>query len=247
MLKRLLVGTVFAPSSNNKKWLELQMQFLKETTHDFDHAIVCNSVNPDMFKESIIVDVSNDMSHDRGLNKLIDYANANGYQRCLLLDSDCWPFKATWESDLVDVMDNHVIASAMRIENLDKFLHPCVVYLKREAMNSLRFSRKSGINLKGDKFEDVQGNATWFYPLVRTNAVNIHPLFCGIYWNAFYHHGAGTRQNITFRSGGYYRRIMPMVDHLASVGFDKLTENPKKFIDTLSRGHLELFTRKMFI
>lgn len=247
MSKRLFVGTVFAPSTNNEKWLELQLKFLNDTTNNYDYAVVCNSVSPEPYKDFIVVDASDDMKHDRGLNKLITYAQEKGYEKCLLLDSDCFPFKPNWETELKEVMKQHTVASVMRTDNLDKFQHPCACYLRRAAMSEVRFSRKSGVNLKGDQFEDVQGNATYFYPLLRTNAVNIHPVFCAIYWNAFYHHGAGTRQSTTFRGGAYYRKCMPMLNEFANIGFNKLMEDPKKFIETLSRGHFELFSNKMFI
>ena len=36
-----------------------------------------------------------------------------------------------------------------------------------------------------------------YYPIVRSNKVNLHPLYFGIYENLIYHHWAGSRRMIT--------------------------------------------------
>ena len=36
-----------------------------------------------------------------------------------------------------------------------------------------------------------------YYPIVRSNKINLHPLYFGIYENLIYHHWAGSRRMIT--------------------------------------------------
>lgn len=46
----------------------------------------------------------------------------------------------------------------------------------------------------GNLFEKLEKRGCKWYPLVRTNTVNLHPLWFAIYGNIVYHHGAGFRK-----------------------------------------------------
>ena len=42
----------------------------------------------------------------------------------------------------------------------------------------------------------TENNINW-YPMLRSNKVDLHPVFFAVYDNIIYHHGAGFRENVT--------------------------------------------------
>ena len=43
----------------------------------------------------------------------------------------------------------------------------------------------------------LQSEATPWHSLLRSNVVNLHPVFFGIYGDLVYHHGAGSRKSLS--------------------------------------------------
>lgn len=56
----------------------------------------------------------------------------------------------------------------------------------------------------GNLLEKVQGKWEW-YPLLRSNKVELHPLWFGIYGDIVYHHGAGFRKPTSRIDGARHR------------------------------------------
>ena len=52
-------------------------------------------------------------------------------------------------------------------------------------------------NWWGGVIEWMKKNNYDYYPIVRSNKINLHPLYFGIYENLIYHHWAGSRRMIT--------------------------------------------------
>jgi hypothetical protein len=245
MPDKLLVGSVFAPSDRNHKWIELQLRFLRETLDDFVHVVVCNDVDPSLFKESTVIYYGAGKSHSTGLNKIIDYAREHHYSHCLLLDSDCFPFKLGWLEEIKATMSELDVAAIIRVENLDMFAHPSAFYMNDKALSYIKFEIKQGKSIIGNQFHDVQANTKKFLPLMRTNTINIHPIYCGVYGGIFYHHGAGSRSDKNFRANMYYRQLNSAQSEI--MGYNRLIDNPKEFIEFLSSGHLRFFKNKVFL
>lgn len=223
--KPLLIMSVFG--SESEKWLDIQIDALKLTTENYEHAIYVNnpsdewvslvqqSLNkPNDFRGCTVVGLSNTsldgkMQHYCGLSKLLSYAHArrNDYRAWLVLDCDCFPIASNWESIL-----NGRNSSIVRVENLDTFYHPSAVYC---VDNSLNFIIGKYKNILGDEFDELMAVGS-FFPLLRTNRLNLHPLKYGIYYDIFYHHCAGSRRFET-RSDSYYRTI----DHETMERYDE--------------------------
>lgn len=175
---------------------------------------------------------SGQQAHIEGLNALIDYfKGTKDFEYFLLLDSDCFPI-CSWTDKLINIIGKYGynVAAPVRYENLDTFAHPCAFFFNRSALKSLRF----GMNFFDgylEKYREVSSNITEFFPLIRTNKLNYHPVLFGIYWNIFYHHGAGSR-DLRFRSTDIkYHHQTCKVEAMEENVFRQLELNAKNIID----------------
>lgn len=202
--KKLLVMSVYGAESY--KWYSIQREFLLKNTHNFEHAIYFNNI---VFEHDDVVvgrsqtDEDGYVQHYKGLCKLLEYAMKGDYRAWLILDCDCFPIHNDWENKL-----NKRNSAIVRTENFDTFIHPSCVYC---VDRSIKFQISQVVNLLGDSFHELIGVGTKYFPLLRTNRINHHPVAFGVYYDIFYHHGAGSRI-AEFRSDGYYNRSMIEVD-----------------------------------
>jgi hypothetical protein len=204
--KPLLVMSVFG-GSDSQKWFNIQREALDDTTENFEHAIYLNNIQEEFQHCTIVGSTASSKDgktqHFEGLLKLLEYARSGDYRAWLVLDCDCFPITRDWESKL-----SGRNASIIRVENLDVFPHPSAVYcVDRE----LDFKISKHRNLAGDEFDELAAVGS-FFPLMRTNRVNLHPLRYGIYYDLFYHHCAGTRIFET-RSDNYYSGLRYASEH----------------------------------
>lgn len=223
--KPMLVLSVFA---NDLKWYQLQKDFLDVTTVNYVHAICLNniSVHP---KDALVIDsrktkAEPGVQHLTSLCLLVEYARKNkmSYRSILILDSDCFPIDKTWEEKLLKSIYKKHIACIIRPENFDLFPHPAAVFTTDS--EKLVFGSRKTTNLLGQKVEDNTCLVDDFFPLMRTNTYNQHPVAGGIYYDTFYHHGAGSRE-FYMRGNHYYGRN--------NCHLEDFYKNPNDFIQKL--------------
>ncbi len=242
---KLLVGSVFGPSDRNRHWYRLQLDFIKKYTADFDHMVYLDRTDPGLFNNSKIVGVSSSiydapmsgsLAHSQGLNALLEYARTERHSYLLLIDSDSFPVVPNWLDLLLGSMGRHEVAAVVRAENLDTFAHPCVHLIKRSGLDKLIFGCFPHKNLLGTVVEDCRSNVLDFFPLIRTNVINLHPILFGLYGNCFYHHGAGSRKCL-FRAFecGYFK--YGNEEFWEANAFEMLKEDPLRFINILFGRH----------
>jgi len=216
------------------RWLKIQNEFLKSTIDNFVHAICLVNTNPVVPDDVIVIAhhsyaKNGGVQHIAGLRSLSNYAKKhhNQYRSFLVLDSDCFPI-SKWENPLINRMANYSkkIACIIRPENLDTFPHPAAVYTDDSTL--LNFDFAETVNLLGEKTFDNRCSSATFFPMIRTNRTNLHPISYGIYYNMFYHHGAGSRKS-AFRSDGYYKIKCHNHD-------DEFFKDPRYFIDKLCKS-----------
>ncbi len=237
----LCVASVFCNCPHKRFWFKKQYEFLKETTKNFDYVIVSHNCPPRIFDGSThILKGSDDGDHQSGLKKIKNFFESQPYKYCLILDSDSFPINPGW----FEKLQQHDIASVIRFENLDNFAHPSVIWLKKSSVNKIQFEFRDVNNLVNYKFKElVVEIKSKFFPLLRTNAWNPHPILCAIYYDCFYHHGAGSRRP-WFRAinkANYYDRYQNP-NNL----FKTFSENTKQFIHDLRFGDLRLITKNTF-
>lgn len=246
----LLVGSVFLDHPRSGTWFRLQQKYLRRTVQDFKHVVYLNGTETSIYEASL-VGTNKDRragseEHVYGLNALLEYFKGQDFDYYLLLDSDCFPFRKGWQASLIQSMaaGGFEIAAPVRFENLDTFAHPSAFFFSRKALEGLKFSVGRGTNLLGKSFDDSLSNADKFFPLLRTNKLNHHPILCGVYWNTFYHHGAGSR-SLAFRSVdmGYYNGMSEDAMRRTEQGlYEQLNNHTDWFLENISGLSLKAIT-----
>jgi superfamily I DNA and RNA helicase len=222
------------------------MQFLKETTADFDHfVIITQDTDYNIFESRILkvlpkgyynkLNVHGQQgeftAHLEGCNEFLQYYyNHPEYDHLLILDSDCWPIREGWQELLVEKMEHYQYAAPIQMENFDMYPHPSAFFL-RDRNCGISFTPDKWVtNMIGQRFIDVGTSIDlqWCYPLVRSNACNPHPIFAGIYSDMFYHHG-GSNRATTKGYFDHYVRTTITEENL----YSQLKNNARGFVNSL--------------
>jgi len=246
----LLVASVYSPSQHNAQWLALQQAWLAMTLGDqpYRFGIVLNGVD-DLAVSGpveVVARLSGNQGHAAGLAHALSWFRASSSGWALLLDSDAFPIKPGWLAGLKQQMGRfrRRIAAPVRFENLDRFPHPSAMLVERSVIDEPWFSLQDGIeatNLLDDVIRDVAASMVDRHgdvlPLLRSNALNLHPIAAAIYGDCFYHHGAGSRA-FRFRSSDRYSYFegwpIPVQDPAELQR--RLFHDPAAFIELLRRG-----------
>jgi hypothetical protein len=193
---------------NTDRWVAVQAAFLRRYVRtDFRVYAWLNDI-PNAPVDSFYYTCAEPVGpHAVKLNILADIISASTNRRddlLIFLDGDAFPV-AEIEPLLSRHLPAHKLMAVQRLENNgDIQPHPCFCATTVGFWQELRGDWKEGYKWKdhgGREVTDVGGNllkqladkGTDWMPLVRSNTVNLHPLFFGIYGGAIYHHGAGFR------------------------------------------------------
>lgn len=190
------------------KFMKPQKEYLEKYTPE-DFKVYCGISNLAPTVEHYkFLDFSNDtVQHGERLDRLASVIcdEAQDDDCLVFIDSDAFPI-VKWVDFLKSSLQDHPIAAIVRLENPtpliseedSNFPHPCffattVGFWKEHAL-SWELDPATGAQSAGvvlhRKLKEL--NVTWT-ALVRSNAINIHPLYFGIYGGMIYHHGAGNR------------------------------------------------------
>jgi hypothetical protein len=249
--KELLVGTIFAKDDSlQRKWLDLQLKFLKDTTFDFDHVCVLYGESESEYFSSRteVINIrpfapdTNSKAHVVGLNFLSEIFRSRRqmYRNFLFLDSDAFPIRSDWQTILENKMKKYSVALALRTEDLETRLHASILFAKPDSLDELYFKiTTSGVDLLGDSETDIvagdfqESQKYRSFPLIRSNQVNVHPTLCGIYYDCFYHHCCGSGRAYNLRSRDYWD-IFCDKDINVNSYTDELMTNPINFVSKLA-------------
>lgn len=221
-MARILVGSVYGSSDRNATWYALQRRFLDACADEYELAVFLNGAVPAEFSGATVIGTAppevaprGSVQHERGLAAIMGFfVERTGFDGYLILDSDAFPIVRDWRARLATRMagterlPERAIAAVVRTENLDVFPHPCVAYFTPSGLQSATstgvatWSRSPTRNLLGQVIPDVaftaglasNGGEQRLLPLLRTNAINPHPVLAAVYDDLFYHHGAGSRE-----------------------------------------------------
>jgi hypothetical protein len=150
-----------------------------------------------------------DGNHPEKLNDLAGAISKEAQPDDLIvfLDGDAFPIRGldAWMSEL---LRGHRLAAVRRDENAgDIQPHPCFCVTTVEFWNKIGGDWRQGswLTSEGVTASDVGGtllatlnaeSIPW-RPILRSNAVNLHPVFYGLYEGHIYHHGSGFRPAIS--------------------------------------------------
>jgi hypothetical protein len=191
------------------RWISLQQAYLHQhLKSDYRVYAWLNDI-PDTPNSSFYYSCSKPVgSHAVKLNILADvicHSSNRNDDILIFLDGDAFPI-GDIESLLKQKLSTHKLVAIQRLENDgDVQPHPSFCATTVGFWRSIKGDWKSGYswrNKYGKKVTDVGGNLlrklkknriAWF-PLLRSNKKNLHPVFFGIYGGVIYHHGAGFRK-----------------------------------------------------
>lgn len=245
-MKRLLVTSVYGPTSRNTVWYRLQREYLnRHTGCEYDMAVVLNEAPPSLLDPDVHVIVHRPLNfgHIDGMQQLLQYCLSVDYEYYLILDSDCFPIWPRWLDVLTGLMQQFgkEFAAPIRFENFDVFPHPCAFLASHRGLHDgpLSFDHRPTTNLLGEKFEENQFNQIDALPLLRSNVWSPHPLWAAVYHHLFYHHGAGTRvARSRATTNGYLRHYLTDEQHpkIEKQLFRELRKNPDAYLNRLLHG-----------
>lgn len=256
-MKKLLVGTVFAQDDDlQRRWFDLQQDFLQKTTEDYDHmTYLYGPSSGHMDARTTIIPASHNFTsstaHVEGLKSLLAYFkfNKDEYEYFLFIDSDAFPIRKNWLDVLVNKMeDRHELAVVLRCENLETRWHASALFCKKQALKNLVFDYMPLFDLAG-YFEkdvsllkhqnDLRENV---FPLIKTNRYSIHPMMCSVYYDIFYHHGCGSGREYNLRSRWYWDTMVPLECDVNALT-EQLMSSPYEFVSRLAGWQPEEYAK----
>lgn len=122
----------------------------------------------------------------------------------VFVDGDAWPISDDWVSHATSKAEQHVVSSIKRLENDGECRPTPIFFMCRPKFwieNKLTWYPEGCyyVGNDGRKVKDVgckclyqlqDLNIDW-YPLLRSNKINFHKLWFGIYDDVIYHHSKG--------------------------------------------------------
>lgn len=238
---KTLVLSVFCACDRLADLYRLQRHFLDQHAGDYTHAVYLRRISDvGLFDRSLIVGQTMTRAaggpskdHVEGLQELLRYARsvASDYDAMMILDSDAWPV-----GNIEKFLTQHDVGCVVRTDNLDVFNHPCGVIFLSKHCDRISVDLTHSKNLLGQSIHDtiINAGALAVWPLVRSNRVNMHPVFGGVYGNLFFHVGCGSRKV----DGRGVKRYWRGINHqqCADDLWQQLCDDPDGLIKRLTLG-----------
>lgn len=197
---------------NTARWIAPQGTYLRRhLKSDFRIYAWLNNI-PDAPTGSFYFSTSEPIApHAIKLNLLADIISASSAREddiLIFIDGDAFPI-ADLDALLSDKLAVSKMVAVQRFENNgDIQPHPCFCATTVGFWRRIKGDWKEGYQWKNKNSEgvtDVGGNllkilneleVPWT-PLRRSNRIDLHPVFYGIYDHTIYHHGAGFRKGVS--------------------------------------------------
>lgn len=134
----------------------------------------------------------------------------------VFLDGDAFPV-SDWESTVSKALEEHKVACVYRTDNLEPLVpdeqkpYPHLLFVAVKAKfwfeNELNWEKCPDGGPTGPLLKFwLEENGYTTYPLLRSNKVDIHPLFFGVYGDLIYHHGSSSGNANVFDSFDVWSR-----------------------------------------
>lgn len=191
----------------DERWIPPQLRFLARNLDDYRVYAALNGVDQGWAKQFFWAE---DMpgTHPEKLNALANVVREHAAPGDLLLflDGDAFPIAPVTSALLGDT----ALAAVRRDENLGQSQpHPCFCLTSVDFWFEIDGDWREGYTwtaANGAELTDVGGNLLGILerehipwrPLLRSNRVDLDPLWFGIYADVVYHHGAGFRPPVSF-------------------------------------------------
>jgi len=208
------------------KWIDIQLKYLNKNIHEeFRVYAFLNDIDNKHYSKFYCVLNDDIKDHGEKLNLLAEKiinSTDNEDDLIMFLDGDAFPIKDLMPNIYNRLMEYKLLA-IRRKENVGDIIpHPsfCVSTIKfwKEINGnwSKGYMYKNKYNYEvtdpgGYLYKTLSEKKINWYPLLRVNNYNLHPLLFGIYDNIIYHHGAGYRDPVTsadFDKHGIFKMII---------------------------------------
>jgi hypothetical protein len=193
----------------DERWIDVQLRYLEaHISEPFLTYAFLNGI-PDAHRARFFYSSTEPIrSHPIKLNLLADIASFNAgapEDWLLFIDGDAFPIGDVVDFGREKLREFPLLAIQRKENDGDRQPHPsfCLttVGFWRSVGGNWREER-GWPNERGDMVHDVGGNllgaledaGSRWYPMLRTNKVDLHPVFFGVYDDLVYHHGAGFRR-----------------------------------------------------
>ena len=205
MSETIYIATVHWPVN---KWIDIQQYYLNQniTTAFKNFAVVAPGTDTGSARFEY-VNRSGKKDHAGHLNhlllKVLETAKSDN-DILIFLDGDAFPI-APLVTYLENKLADYQLIAVQRPENYGEHLpHPCFCAARISCWKELgavwgkaKSSTEFGIDPGGRMLETLNQKSIIWGKMLRSNKLDIHPLFFGIYDDVIYHHGAGFRDPIS--------------------------------------------------
>ena len=196
----------------NADWVQVQREYLDRNMTDPFRLWMSLEGVPESYHRFADEVVPSFGKHAGKLNHLATVIGevADPDDVIVFLDGDAFPI-----ADPMPLVERALSATPLvavrRDENVgDPHPHPCFCATTVGFWRSLPGDWSNGApwtNGAGEEISDVGGNLRWLLqhrghewtPILRSNVVDLHPVWFAVYGDVVYHHGAGFRRMITRR------------------------------------------------
>jgi hypothetical protein len=219
------------------RWIKIQQEYFKRCFQEpYKVYAFINKINKDYseyfevcLRETVeLKNVSE--SHSIKLNILAEIAcnNADNNDHLVFIDGDAFPVIDIMP-EVKETLKKYPLMAVRRDENNgDRQPHPSFAVTTVGFWKEIKGDWKPGYKWKNGNNQvvtDTGGNllkiledreVEWF-PMLRTNKVNLHPLWFGIYSDLAYHHGAGFRTPLSRADERLLAQHFPTIRFLQSL------------------------------
>jgi hypothetical protein len=196
----------------DERWVDIQLQYLhRHVTEPFRVYAWLNEVSHDHRGKYHYVNTEPVADHAIKLNLLADmiyFDSDRDGDLLVFLDGDAFPIGDAIGLVRERLASYPLVAVQRRENNGDVQPHPCFCATTVGFWKEIGGDWKSGhtwLDLQGNPTTDVGGNllcqlerhGVKWCPILRSNRVDLHPLWFGVYEGIVYHHGAAFRDPIS--------------------------------------------------
>ena len=188
------------------RFLNLQRKYIEKYTNDY--IVYCGYTKfnpPNLGENNRNIDLNQTTLHHAGrLNHMFNNVvkkEGNDEDILIFMDSDTFPIVGNWVDVIVKNLKINPITAIQRKENsaaglgCKPELHPHICFFS----TTIGFWVKNNLTIGGvpntayNIGEWLKANNLDFTKILRSNAIDLHPLYFGVYENILYHHGSGNR------------------------------------------------------
>lgn len=227
---KVFVASVFKPGT--WKLYKTQRWFLDQTTDTYRHLIVSTKQPPFEceFRQATGGGRGGGNKHIAGMRVAASWfrEHAKEFDLGLIVDSDAFPVRQAWAKDVLAwlTQSGRQFAAPVRAENMHLWPHVSFLAFPPSAMDVVlpRLNRKGRgwtvWGMRNRKDPGVSLPLRHCYPLLKSNAVNLHPTLYSVYGDIAYHRSAASRR-MRMQGQSYWMTVLGAkyprsLEHLAS-------------------------------